>query len=65
MHSSSHAKEIRQCGCKMCRYIRARGESFSVWGPVRAGYRDMLKDIVRGGDLENYNKILKTRDYDA
>jgi hypothetical protein len=25
----------------------------------------MLKDIVRGGDLENYNKILKTRDYDA
>jgi len=24
-----------------------------------------LKDIVRGGDLENYNKILKNRDYDA
>jgi hypothetical protein len=25
----------------------------------------MLKDIVKGGDLENYNKILKNRDYDA
>jgi hypothetical protein len=24
-----------------------------------------LKDIVKGGDLENYNKILKNRDYDA
>jgi hypothetical protein len=65
MHSSSHAKEIRQCGCRMCRRIRARSESFSVWGKVRAGYRSMLKDIVRGGDLENYNKILKNRDYDA
>jgi hypothetical protein len=49
----------------MCRYIRGRSESFSVWGKVRAGYRSMLKDIVRGGDLENYNKILKNRDYDA
>ena len=65
MHGSSHAKEIRQCNCQMCRYIRGRSESFSVWGKVRAGYRRMLKDIVRGGDLENYNKILKSRDYDA
>jgi len=65
MHSSSHTKEIRQCGCQMCRYNRRRSESFSVWGPVRARYRDMFKDMMKGADLENYNKILKTRDYDA
>jgi hypothetical protein len=49
----------------MCRYIRARRESFSVWGPVRARYRDMFKDMVKGGELDAYNKILKSRDYDA
>lgn len=65
MHSSSHTNEVRQCNCQMCRYIRARGESFSVWGPVRARYRDMFKDMVKGGELDAYNKILKSRDYDA
>lgn len=65
METSSHVKEIRQCNCQMCRGIRASSKSFSVWGSVRAGYRDMLKAVVKGGDPENYNKQLKTRDYDA
>jgi hypothetical protein len=65
MYCSSHTKEIRQCNCQMCRHIRTHRESFSVWGPVRARYRDMFKDMMKGADLENYNKILKTRDYDA
>jgi hypothetical protein len=65
METSAHVKEIRQCGCQMCRDTRAKLKSFSVWGSVRAGYRDMLKDVVKGGDPENYNKQLKTRDYDA
>jgi len=57
MHSSSHAKEIRQCNCQMCRYIRGRSESFSVWGKVRAGYRRMLRDMVRGGTLKTTTKF--------
>ena len=49
----------------MCRYIRKRGKSYSKWGKIRTSYRNMLSDIVKGGDPENYNKIMASRDYDA
>lgn len=65
MQTSSHVKEIRQCNCSVCRTFRARGKSFSEWGSIRRSYRAMLKDIVKGGDPENYNKNMATRDYDA
>lgn len=65
MQTSSHVKEVRQCNCNMCRTFRARGKSFSEWGSIRRSYRAMLKDIVKGGDPENYNKNMATRDYDA
>ncbi|CAB5219253.1 hypothetical protein UFOVP229_47 [uncultured Caudovirales phage] len=45
--------------------IRARGKSFSKWGTIRRGYREMFSDILKGGDPDNYNKKLATRDYDA
>ena len=65
MHTSSFVKEIRQCSCTTCKAMRARSVTFSKWGSVRAQYRDELKEIVKGGDAENYNKHLSTRDYDA
>lgn len=65
METSSHVKEIRQCNCQMCRLLRSRSKSFSKWKRVRSGYRRMLLDIVKGADIENYNKIMATRDYDA
>lgn len=65
METSAKVKEIRQCNCAMCRSTRARSKSFSEWGAIRASYRDSMNAIVKGGDPENYNKNLKTRDYDA
>lgn len=65
MQTSSHVKEIRQCSCEMCHMIRARGKSFSKWGSIRQDYRRMFADILKGGDPDNYNKKLATRDYDA
>lgn len=65
MQTSSHVKEIRQCNCKMCHLIRARSKSFSKWGTIRRNYREMFSDILKGGDPENYNKNMATRDYDA
>ena len=65
MHTSSFVKEIRQCSCSMCRACRTNYKTLSKWGSVRAQYRDELKEIVKGGDAENYNKHLSTRDYDA
>ncbi len=49
----------------MCRLNRAQTKSVSKWKKVRSGYRRMLLDIVKGADIENYNKIMVTRDYDA
>lgn len=65
MQTSSHVKEIRQCNCQMCKMIRANSQSFTNWGEIRAQYRKDLREIVKGGDPENYNKHLSTRDYDA
>lgn len=65
MQTSSHVKEVRQCNCNMCRMMRRRGKSFSEWGSIRREYRQMLTDIVKGADPENYNKQMATRDYDA
>lgn len=65
MQTSSHVKEIRQCSCQMCQMIRSRGKSFSKWGSIRQNYRMLFADILKGGDPDNYNKKLVTRDYDA
>lgn len=65
MHTSSHVKEIRQCGCPQCRKTRSLSKSMSKWKKIRAGYRKMFLEMVKGGDLDNYNKTLTTRDYDA
>jgi hypothetical protein len=65
METSAKVKEIRQCNCTMCKATRARSKSFSRWGSIRASYRDSMNAIVKGGDPENYNKNLMTRDYDA
>jgi hypothetical protein len=65
VETSSHVKEIRQCNCEMCQMIRSRGKSFSKWGSIRQSYRVMFADILKGGDPDNYNKKMATRDYDA
>ena len=65
MQTSSHVKEIRQCNCQTCRMVRANGKSFSKWRNVRQSYRNMFLDMIKGGDPDNYNKKLTTRDYDA
>ena len=65
MQTSSHVNEMRQCNCDMCRMMRRRGKSFSEWGLIRREYREMFNEILKGGDLENYNKNMATRDYDA
>ena len=65
MQTSSHVKEIRQCGCESCMYVRANRKSLSKWRNVRQAYRNMFLDILKGADPENYNKKLVTRDFDA
>lgn len=45
--------------------VRAHGKSFSKWRNVRQSYRNMFLDMIKGGDPDNYNKKLTTRDYDA
>lgn len=65
MHTSSRVKEIRQCSCPQCRKTRSLSKSTSKWKRVRAAYRKMFLEMVKGADLEDYNKNLATRDYDA
>ena len=65
MQTSSHVKEIRQCNCQMCKQCRTMYKSTSKWSVVRQAYRGLFRNIVKGGDPENYNKKLTTRDYDA
>ena len=65
METSSHVKEIRQCSCQMCKFCRQNSKSFTKWRSIRAQYKAELKEIVKGGDPEEYNKHLTTRDYDA
>lgn len=65
MQTSSHVKEIRQCGCEQCKFVRANHKTVSKWRSVRQAYRNMFLEIVKGADPDNYNKKLITRDYDA
>lgn len=65
METSAKIKEVRQCNCTMCRSVRANSKSFSRWGSIRSHYRQAMNEIVKGGDPDNYNKNLMTRDYDA
>jgi hypothetical protein len=63
MQTSSHVKEIRQCNCSQCRYVRGAGKSASKWKKIRQQYKKELQDL--SGDLEEYNIHQTTRDYDA
>jgi hypothetical protein len=65
MQTSSHVKEIRQCGCEQCRLVRSYGKSVSKWKKIRQDYRQEMHKKINGGDLEEYNIHQTTRDYDA